>query len=1147
MISLLSFVLALCLSGVAFGQAERTETLLSQSWRFEKSDPAGAEQPGFDDSSWRIVTVPHDWTIEDLAGQNHPFDPDAIGGFDVGYTVGGTAWYRKSFTLDASDAGKIVHLEFGGVYMNSDVWVNGTHVGNRPYGYSTFWFDVTDYVNFGTETVVAVQVKNEGKNSRWYSGSGIYRPVTLTLMDPVHVVHWGPFVTTPTVSTSLADVNVATEVKNESDSSETVTFESTILDSNSNIVATDSTSVSISSGGSYEFDQTMAVSNPDLWSMDSPTLYTMSQDVIVGGQTVDHVETSFGIRSISFSATEGFKLNEQSVLLQGACMHHDNYMLGAAAYDRAEERRVEAIKDAGFNAIRTAHNPPSRAFLDTCDRLGILVIDEAFDTWTQEKWDHVDDYSKYFANWWDQDLDSMVLRDRNHASIIVWSIGNEIPEQGDSGAATAEMLTNYIWVLDSTRPVTVAANKAGSGMDLYFSKVDIAGYNYRPGNYLSDHARVPDRVIWGSESYARDAFSYWDYAANYTYIIGDFVWTAYDYLGEAGIGFTGYGPGWNKLGSYPWHAAYCGDIDLTAYKRPAAYYRQVLWKTGKNKVSAFVLSPVDSLPEERGGGWKKYWVYPDIHPSWTWPGYEGEALEVTVYSECEEVELFLNSQSLGTQVTNIGTEYKATYSVNYQPGELKAVGYIGGMQEAEWVLQTAGTPAEIQLAADRSTITADGLDLCYVTAELFDASGNRVYDWNEDILLSFDVQGAGTLAGVGNANPYGTESFEGPDRTTFRGRCVAVLRSTQTTGTATVTVTSAGLTPDSVVIQTTGGAGDDTTPPTPDPMTWATVPYATGPYSIAMVATTASDPSGVEYYFTCVSGGGQDSGWQDDTYYQDTGLNPETQYCYTIKARDKSPAQNETAASGSACATTEQEPPPDTTPPSPDPMTFASLPAATGSSSIEMTATTATDESGVEYYFTCASGGGNDSGWQDETYYEDSGLNPETQYCYTVKARDKSINQNETLASGSECATTSGSAALIDDDFEGTLANWSTDWDLVTTYYVSSSHSVECSSEDNDLISIDLDTSGASSISITFKYRVDGIDNNDNIVVQYYNGTDYITIDEIGDDAEDTWLTYSDTITDSQYFKSNFRLKIEGTAIDPAEYLWIDDVLITME
>jgi beta-galactosidase len=605
--------LLVCVSSAAFGQAERTEMLLTHSWRFEKGDPAGAEQPSFDDSSWRTVTVPHDWSIEDLEGQNHPFDPDAVGEYDVGYTVGGTAWYRVRFTLDAADSGKIVHLEFGGAYMNSDVWVNGTHVGSRPYGYSTFWFDVTNYVNFGTETVVAVQVKNEGMNSRWYSGSGIYRPVTVTLTDPVHINHWGPFVTTPTVSTSSADVNVATEVKNESGSSETVTLESTILDSNSNVVATDSTAVSIPGLGSYVFDQTMVVSNPDLWSMDSPTLYTMSQEVIVGGQTVDYVDTSFGIRSISFDANNGFLLNGESVLLQGACMHHDNYMLGAAAYERAEQRRVEAVQEAGFNCIRTAHNPPSRAFLDACDRLGMLVIDESFDMWNEYKWDHVDDYSKYFANWWDIDLDSMVLRDRNHASIIIWSIGNEIPEQGDSGAATAEMLANYIRALDPTRPITVAANKAGSAMDLYFSKVDLAGYNYRPNDYLSDHDRVPDRVIWGSESYAEDAFAYWKYVEDYSFIIGDFVWTAFDYLGEAGIGWTGYSPGWRKLAPYPWHAAYCGDVDLTGYKRPAAYYRQVLWKTGKNKVSAFVTSPVDSLPDQ-SGAWKLYWVYPDIHP-----------------------------------------------------------------------------------------------------------------------------------------------------------------------------------------------------------------------------------------------------------------------------------------------------------------------------------------------------------------------------------------------------------------------------------------------------------------------------------------------------------------------------------------------------
>jgi beta-galactosidase len=807
------FVLAVMLPSQAQAAANgRSQTRLDHFWRFAKGNIADADQAGFDDSGWRIVSVPHDWTIEDRTRENGPFDASAINLYDVGYTVGGTAWYRKTFGLDANDSNKIVHLQFDGVYMNSDVWVNGTHIGGRPYGYSTFWFDVTDDVNFGAENVIAVEVKNEGKNSRWYSGSGIFRPVTLAIMEAVYLQHWSPYITTPVISASSADVRVRTVVKNESDSNETVTLESTILDSNGVTVATDSEIFTISSGSSHEFDQTIVVSEPNLWSIDSPILYVLSQNVNISGQVVDHVETRFGIRSISFDATNGFQLNGQSVLLQGTCMHHDNYMLGSAAPDRAEERRVEMTKAAGYNTIRTAHNPPSQAFLDACDRIGVLVIDEAFDMWNYYKWDHVDDYSKYFASWWQADINSMVLRDRNHASIIMWSIGNEIPEQGTTlGIDTADMLATYVRSLDDTRPVTLGANRSGASYDDYFATLDVVGYNYQLGSYTSEHARVPGRVMFGSESYPKDAFDYWKAVEDYSYVIGDFVWTGFDYLGEASIGWTGYAPDWSGIGPYPWHLAYCGDIDACGYKRPAAYYRDVLWKTGQNKVSAFVTSPTPSLPDY-DPSWNRQWVYPDIHPSWTWPGYEGTNLEVTVYSECDTVELFLNDASLGTQATSSANEYTATWDVNYAAGELKAVGYISSVPQAEWILNTAGVPASIQLSADKSTIAADGSDLCYVTAELLDGSGNVVYDPNEDKLISFDINGQGRLAGVGNANPHGTESFQWPQRTTFRGRCVAVLKSTLRTGTITVTASSSGLTSDSVVIQTTGGVTSNTAP-----------------------------------------------------------------------------------------------------------------------------------------------------------------------------------------------------------------------------------------------------------------------------------------------------------------------------------------------
>jgi beta-galactosidase len=810
---LMTFVLAVMLaSWVKAVENGRSQTRFDHFWRFEKGNIPDANQAGFDDSTWRIVSIPHDWSIEDLTRENGPFDACAVNLYDVGYTVGGTAWYRKKFSLDANDNEKKIHLQFDGIYMNSDVWVNGVHVGNRPYGYSTFWFDITDYVNFGAENVIAVEVKNEGKNSRWYSGSGIFRPVTLMIMDKVHIAHWDPYITTPVVSASSADVRVRTEVKNESDSSKTVTLQSTILDSNGVTVATDSAIFSISSAASHVFDQTITVSNLNLWSIDSPMLYILSQDVNVSGQVVDHVETNFGIRSISFNATNGFLLNGQSVLLQGSCMHHDNYMLGSAAFDRAEERRVEMTKAAGYNAIRTSHNPPSQAFLNACDRLGVLVIDEAFDMWNNCKWDHVDDYSKYFASWWQADIDSMVLRDRNHPSVVMWSIGNEIPEQGTTqGTITAQMLATYVRSLDPTRPVTLAANGSGASYDAYFATLDVVGYNYQPGSYTSEHARIPARVMFGSESFPKDAFNYWKAVEDYSYVIGDFVWTGYDYLGEASIGWTGYAPSWWGLGPYPWHLAYCGDIDACGYKRPAAYYRGVLWNTGQNKVCAFVKSPTPSLPNQ-DLSWNRQWVYPDIHPSWTWPGYEGASLEVTVYSECEQVELFLNDVSLGTKATSGANKCTATWNVTYAPGELKAVGYVGGVPQAQWILNTAGVPMVISLTADKSTIAADGSSLCYVTAELLEGSGNAVYDPNDDRLISFDINGPGKLAGVGNANPYGTESFQRPQRMTFRGRCVAVLKSTLKTGTITLTASSSGLTSDSVIIETTGGVTSNTAP-----------------------------------------------------------------------------------------------------------------------------------------------------------------------------------------------------------------------------------------------------------------------------------------------------------------------------------------------
>ncbi|MBN1362740.1 MAG: DUF4982 domain-containing protein [Sedimentisphaerales bacterium] len=782
----------LCTPGV---RAERIS--LNRDWRFLKGPVSGAQETDFDDSAWRRLSVPHDWSIEDLSPQRGPVDPCAVGAHNTGYTVGGTAWYRKHFALDGASTGQRVHLHFDGVYMNADVWVNGVHLGNHPYGYTAFWYDVTPHVRFGATNVVAVEVKNEGVNSRWYSGSGIYRSVWLDVMDPVHIEHWGPAVTTPQVSADSAQVHVRTEVLNESDNLQAVILRSRILDPNGKMVAENRADAGITGGASHSFEQSLTVNRPWLWSPQSPILYTLSQEVSAAERVLDRRQTTFGIRSIEFDAEHGFRLNGREVLLKGACMHHDNYMLGAAAYPRAEERRVEIVKAAGFNAIRCAHNPPSAAFLDACDRLGMLVIDEAFDQWSRRK--NRQDYHLYFDEWWRRDLESMVLRDRNHPSIILWSIGNEIPEQrSEQGAKLAAQLAAHVRSLDPTRPATVAANMSGPAGDAFLSQVDVVGYNYQLDNYTSDHARDPNRVMYGSESFPRDAFDYWAPVEAHPHVIGDFVWTGFDYLGEASIGWFGYKQGWSGTGPYPWHIAYCGDIDACGFKRPAAFYRDVLWRTGRNQVSAFVKSPEPSLPNFDPNN-HLLWTYPDIHPSWTWPGHEGESLEVVVYCAGEQAELFLNGASLGRKATGRDNKYTATWQVPYAPGELKAVGYTDGRANSEWVLKTAGAPARLRLSADRTEIAADGLDLSYVTVEVLDAQGVLIPQ--AENLIRFEVQGQGALAGVGNGKPYGTESFRQPQRTAFNGRCLAVLKSTRQPGAITLTATADGLGSDSVTVQ----------------------------------------------------------------------------------------------------------------------------------------------------------------------------------------------------------------------------------------------------------------------------------------------------------------------------------------------------------
>lgn len=772
----------------------RSQLLFDFDWRFHRGDVAGGEEVDFDDSQWRLLNLPHDWSIEDVPGTDSPLDSNAVGGIDIGYFVGGTGWYRKKFTIPSELNGKRFNINFEGVYMNADIWLNGEYLGNHPYGYTSFWYDISENLIFGEENLVAVKVSNEGKNSRWYSGSGIYRHVWMTVTEPLYIAPWGTYITTPEVSNLLAQVDVKTKVVNDSDKSMEVTFVTIIINQKGEETAKVETKMQIEAASSLEISQNLAVRSPELWSPESPNLYIAATEIIDSdSQVLDKVETTFGIRTIEFTVEEGFLLNGKPTLLKGGCMHHGNGPLGSAAYDRAEERRVELMKASGFNSIRCAHNPPSTAFLDACDKLGILVINEAFDMWKKGK--KQQDYHLYFDQWWQKDIESMVLRDRNHPSIIMWSTGNEIPERGEpEGVKTSQMLAEFVRDLDPTRPVTSAVNGLRPDKDPYFATLDIAGYNYSFGGdhgkqsiFEIDHNRLPNRIIYCSESYPLVAFGAWMDVIDYPYVIGDFVWTGFDYLGEASIGWLGYP---HEGSFYPWNHAFCGDIDICGFKRPQSYYRNVLWNAGQ-QVSIFVKPPEPSFKTNPGKkDWSK-WEWQDVVAEWNWGGYENQPLEVEVYCAFETVELFLNGESLGKKETNRGTQWIAKWEVPYKPGILKAVAYEGTKEAGSRELVTAEDPNNIRLSADRAKIKADGQDLSYITVDLLDSNDRR--HPKAENLIRFEIEGPGSIIAVASSNPMSVESYQQPKRKAYKGRCLVIVKSTRESGNIIIKASSTGL------------------------------------------------------------------------------------------------------------------------------------------------------------------------------------------------------------------------------------------------------------------------------------------------------------------------------------------------------------------
>ena len=771
---------------VAFAQnIENGTNRLDSDWRFHLGGALSAEKPTFDDSKWRAIDLPHDWSIENLPGTDSPFSSNALSQVNGGFTTGGTGWYRKSFIIPEAQSAKRIVIQFDGVYMNPEIWINGVSLGSHPYGYTSFWYDITDHIKLGKSNVLAVKVRNEGENSRWYSGSGIYRHVWLKVLDPVHIAQWGTSITTPEINVGSAKVNIKTKVNNQSGSALKVKVLTRILNSKGEEMTKVESAQTIEKTGLSEFTQDVTVSKPDLWSIESPILYTAINEVYSGDKLVDRIETKFGIRSIQFDVVNGFLLNGKSLKLKGGCFHHDNGPLGSKSYDRAEERRVELLKASGFNAIRCSHNPPSPAFLDACDRLGMLVIDEAFDMWSDGK--NTSDYHLWFEKWWKRDIESMISRDINHPSVILWSIGNEIPGMDSPEVAkTAQLLADFVRESDPSRKVIAAVNGLNPAKDPFFATLDIAGYNYGSGGdhnknniFEIDHNRVPSRIMVQTESYPLEAFKSWMDVTDHPWLIGDFVWTAFDYIGEASIGWRGY---FQEQNFYPWNLAFCGDLDICGWKRPQSFYRDALWMT--NQLSLFVKPPKPSFEENPDRqSWSK-WHWLDAVADWNWKGYENKPLEVSVYSSCDEVELILNNKSLGRKKTNRSTEFKATWEVPYQPGELKTIGYTGKKQVNTAFLRTANEPSQIKLNADRNEIKADNQDLSYITVELLDEKGNR--NPKSEDLVKFEIEGPGTIVGVGNANPVSKESYRATERKAWQGRCLVIIKSNHHRGKVTL-------------------------------------------------------------------------------------------------------------------------------------------------------------------------------------------------------------------------------------------------------------------------------------------------------------------------------------------------------------------------
>jgi beta-galactosidase len=776
-----------------YAQSARVREDFDNNWTFHLGDVANAKSIDFDDASWRKLNVPHDWSIE------LPFDSTSPTNNSGGCLRGGLGWYRKTFTIPATDKGKIIFIDFDGVYRNSEVFINGHSLGMRPNGYISFRYELSQFLNYGGKNVIAVKVDNSQQpNSRWYSGSGIYRNVWLVKTGTTHIENWGTYVTTPSVSASSARVTVTTSLTGTGEYCDVTT---TILNAAGTPVGTQ-TQKGLHIGSLQTLPQTFSISSPVLWSLENPYLYKAVTKVMSKGKVTDEYTTTFGIRSYKFDVDKGFFLNGKQVKIVGVCNHHDLGCLGTAINTRALERQLQILKGMGVNGIRTSHNPPAPELLDLCDKMGFIVMDESFDMWKQRKVDF--DYSKDFDEWYKQDLKDQVLRDRNHPSVFIWSLGNEIPEQhgknGDTtGVALLREMQRIVRSLDD-RPTVTANNHTDDNNQLLRSGInDLIGYNYNQGIWMPEHVQkkwgrkpfiVTESVsalqsrghydlpsdsmrVWPQRwdapvkganpdltcSAYENCYTPWGSShlttlkafLKYESVSGMFVWTGFDYIGEPT--------------PYPWPArsSYFGIVDLAGFPKDVYYLYQSLFTT-KNVLHLF--------------------------PHWNWK--PGQMIDMwAYYNNADEVELFINGKSQGVK-KKTGDDLYVMWRVPFEAGRVEAVSKKNGKVVATQVIKTAGEPAKLIVQADRSAIKSDGKDLSFVTVKVVDKDGNLVPDAASHI--QFKISGAGFIAGVDNGCQTSLESFKGSEHKAFNGLCLAVVQSNGKPGVIKLQAQSAGLT-----------------------------------------------------------------------------------------------------------------------------------------------------------------------------------------------------------------------------------------------------------------------------------------------------------------------------------------------------------------